>query len=54
MSPLRLGMVALDAGMPLFKGIIKFAGTLGTVLGKAVGTKDTEGRGVVEVVVGRM
>ena len=27
---------------------------LGTVLGKAVGTKDTEGRGVVEVVVGRM
>jgi len=34
MSPLRLGMVALDAGMPLFQGIIKFAGTLGTVLGK--------------------
>jgi hypothetical protein len=27
---------------------------LGTVLGKAVGAKDTEGRGVVEVVVGRM
>ena len=27
---------------------------LGTVLGKAVGTKDTEGKGVVEVVVGRM
>ena len=34
MSPLKLGMVALDAGMAVFQPIIKFAGTLGTVLGK--------------------
>jgi hypothetical protein len=34
MSPLRLGVVALDAGMAVFQPIIKFAGTLGTVLGK--------------------
>ena len=27
---------------------------LGTVIGKAVGTKDDDGRGVVEVVVGRL
>jgi hypothetical protein len=27
---------------------------LGTVIGKAVGSKDTDERGVVEVVVGRM
>jgi len=27
---------------------------LGTVIGKAVGTKDSEDRGVVEVVVGRL
>ncbi len=34
MSPLRLGLVAMDAGMAVFQPIIKFAGTLGTVLGK--------------------
>ena len=28
--------------------------SLGTVIGKAVGTKDDDGRGVVEVVVGRL
>ncbi len=34
MSPLRLGLVAMDAVVATMQPIIKFAGTLGTVLGK--------------------
>ena len=34
MSPLRLGVVAMDAVVATMQPIIKFAGTLGTVLGK--------------------
>ena len=34
MSPLRLGLVAMDAVKATMQPIIKFAGTLGTVLGK--------------------
>ena len=35
-------------------GIVQNDPVVGTVIGKAVGTKDDDGRGIVEVVVGRV
>ena len=49
----RKGDILVTSAVPGY-AIVNNAPTVGTVIGKAVANKDDEGRGVVEVVVGRV
>ena len=49
----RKGDILVTSAVPGY-AIVNNTPTVGTVIGKAVGSKDDEGRGVVEVVVGRV